>query len=83
MNENLVELAIEANDETGNNFDLNYKPLDAFLANFAELIVKECMIIVKQEAMLTDYVPAKMNEYAGKRLYRAFAEIEKHFGVEE
>lgn len=42
MNERLLELAIEANDQTGNEFDLNHKPLDAFLEKFAELIVREC-----------------------------------------
>lgn len=42
MNERIVDIAIKANDQTGNEFDLNYKPLDAFLEKFAELIVREC-----------------------------------------
>ena len=42
MNERIKELTVEANDQTGNKFDLNHKPLDAFLGKFAELIVREC-----------------------------------------
>lgn len=42
MNERIKELTVEANDQTGNKFDLNYKPLDAFFGKFAELIVREC-----------------------------------------
>ena len=42
MNERILELAVEANDQTGNKFDLNYKELDSFLEKFAELIVREC-----------------------------------------
>ena len=42
MNERTLELAVEANDQTGNKFDLNYKELDSFLEKFAELIVREC-----------------------------------------
>ena len=43
MNERLLDLAVEANDQTGNEFDLNYKKLDAFLEKFAELIIEECI----------------------------------------
>jgi hypothetical protein len=42
MNKRIEKLSIEANSQTGNEFDLNHKPLDAFLAKFAELIVQEC-----------------------------------------
>jgi hypothetical protein len=42
MNERIEKLSIEANSQTSNEFDLNHKPLDAFLAKFAELIVREC-----------------------------------------
>ena len=46
MNERTLELAVEANDQTGNKFDLNYKELDSFLEKFAELIVRECIDVV-------------------------------------
>jgi hypothetical protein len=42
MNEQIEKLSMEANAQTGNKFDLNHKPLDAFLEKFAELIVQEC-----------------------------------------
>jgi hypothetical protein len=48
MNGRITELAVKANDQTGNKFDLNYKELDAFLEKFAELIVRECAGIVYQ-----------------------------------
>ena len=48
MNERILELAVEANNQTGNEFDLNHKPLDTFLEKFAELIVRECAGIVYQ-----------------------------------
>ena len=47
MNERTLELAVEANDQTGNKFDLNYKELDSFLEKFAELIVRECLSYAK------------------------------------
>ena len=47
MNERIIELAVEANDQTGNKFDLNYKELDSFLEKFAELIVRECLSYMK------------------------------------
>ena len=53
------------------------------IEKFAELIVKECCVIVNQEALLTDHVPAEMNAYAGKRLKNAYIKIEEHFGVKE
>ena len=69
MNERLLDLAVEANDQTGNEFDLNYKKLDAFLEKFAELIVRECMRVVE------DY-------YMDPCSYADEA-IKEHFGVEE
>jgi hypothetical protein len=43
MNERMIDMAIEANSQTGNEFDLNHKPLDAFLTKFSELIIQECV----------------------------------------
>ena len=68
MNERLLELAVKANDQTGNEFDLNYKELDAFLAKFAMLIVREC-------AKRVDYWESRQGEHTDDLL--------KHFGVEE
>lgn len=43
MNEYLTEIAMEANAQTGNEFDLNFKKLDALLDKFAELVVRDCL----------------------------------------
>ena len=48
MNEQLIDIAMKVNNQTGNEFDLNHKPLDAFLAKFAELIIKECCDLVRE-----------------------------------
>ena len=42
MNELIQELAMQANDKTGNLFDLNHKELNVFLEKFAEAIVRDC-----------------------------------------
>jgi hypothetical protein len=81
MNERIEELYkqsfIEVQDE-------NSFPCMTFSKQkFAKLIVEECCVIVNQEALLTDHVPAEMNAYAGKRLKNAYIKIEEHFGVEE
>lgn len=43
MNEYLTEIAMEANAQIGNEFDLNFKKLDALLCKFAELLVQDCL----------------------------------------
>jgi hypothetical protein len=68
MNKRIEKLSIEANSQTGNEFDLNHKPLDAFLAKFAELIVRECADICYNR----DYTDGS----------RYGDEICEHFGVE-
>ena len=70
MNERIQELAVEANDQTGNEFDLNYKKLDAFLEKFAELIVAECIDVVDVGGEFVSR--PKMVE-----------RLKQHFGVEE
>jgi hypothetical protein len=78
MNEQLIErLFIEAQKQ------ITSKTTKDFANKFTELIVKECCVIVNQEALLTDHVPAEMNAYAGKRLKNAYIKIEEHFGVKE
>ena len=75
MNERMIKLAVEANNQTGNEFDLNYKELDTFLEKFAELIVRECVEVAHPK--LTD-----VGEWAaGMRLVQK--RLEQHFGVEE
>ncbi len=71
MNERIKELTVEANDQTGNKFDLNHKPLDAFLGKFAELIVQECAKVSATKAGVYD-----KDAFVAKR-------IKEHFGVEE
>lgn len=90
MNKRIRELTVEANDQTGNEFDLNHKLLDAFLEKFAELIVEECAAIAKKKSLS---VAKKAELYAEdedeKITARATAwqisllesEIKKHFGV--
>jgi len=76
MNERIKELAVEANDQTGNKFDLNYKELDSFLEKFAELIVQECIA----QASISN---GHGNNQWDKALTFAADNIKKHFGVEE
>ena len=74
MNERTLELAVEANDQTGNEFDLNYKELDAFLTKFAELIIEECVAQC--------WTVSEM-EHKGNVISECSKRIRKHFGVEE
>ena len=76
MNERILELAVEANDQTGNKFDLNYKELDSFLEKFAELIVRECI----EQASISN---GHGNNQWDKALTFAADNIKKHFGGEE
>ncbi len=79
MNERIRELAVEANDQTGNKFDLNYKELDSFLEKFAELIVRECMwkiMVRKDEAIDNGW---RVDEAMSMSL----SDISEHFGVQE
>jgi hypothetical protein len=71
MNQRMIDIAIEANGQTGNEFDLNHEPLDAFLTKFAELIVRECGVALNP--MLRDMVSRG----------QAYNLIKQHFGVEE
>ncbi len=73
MNERILELAVEANNQTGNEFDLNHKPLDTFLKKFAELIVKECLETIEE-----------MDPHSAMRdIDDIYVTVEKHFGVNE
>jgi len=77
MNELIQELAMQANDETGNLFDLNHKELNVFLEKFAKLIVKDCAKIASN-ADLEDV------DGGDSAVLRAASEqIKEHFGVEE
>ena len=72
MSTHIDEIAIMANDQTGNKFDLNHKELDKFLKKFVELIVKECADIADD-----GYGSAHFgNGIAGYQLLQ-------HFGIEE
>jgi len=75
MNERIQELAMQANDETGNLFDLNHKELNVFLEKFAELLVLEC------DKVLTQHGSYFSGE--GEPYHYAASLIEEHFGVEE
>lgn len=77
MNERILELAVEANDQTGNKFDLNYKELDSFLEKFAELIVSQMLDITNAHAEVfqTDRDRALIEHIKQS--------VKTHFGVEE
>ena len=79
MNKQIVDIAMKANDQTGNEFDLNHKPLDAFLEKFAELIVRECAEV----SVNSQYANTKSEYYEGfnEALVYAGNKIRKHFGV--
>ena len=79
MNERILELAVEANDQTGNKFDLNYKELDSFLEKFAELIVRECIGCCEQ--VISDPVPESVDTWLNGG-EQCIQEIKQHFGVE-
>ena len=79
MNERIIELAVEANDQTGNKFDLNYKELDSFLEKFAELIVRECIGCCEQ--VISDPVPESVDTWLNGG-EQCIQEIKQHFGVE-
>ena len=70
MNERIEKLAMQANNHHDNFFDLNYKELEMFFEEFAELIVKEC-------ANVELYW---LNEQDRKSVAE---KIKQHFGVEE
>ncbi len=80
MNERILELAVEANDQTGNKFDLNYKELDSFLEKFAEFIVKECIGCCEQ--VISDPVPKSVDTWLNGGS-QCIDQIKQHFGVEE
>ena len=77
MNEQIGDIAIKANDQTGNEFDLNHKPLDAFLEKFAELIVRQMLDITDAhtEVFQTDRDQALIEHIKQS--------VKQHFGVEE
>ena len=80
MNERILELAVEANDQTGNKFDLNYKELDSFLEKFAELIVRECIGCCEQ--VISDPVPESVDTWLNGG-EQCIQEIKQHFGIRE
>ena len=79
MNERIVDIAIEANSQTGNEFDLNYKPLDAFLEKFAELIQEDMYRKVIASILITDVI---MEEKGQKPTSEDYIQaINKDFGI--
>ena len=79
MNERIVDIAIEANNQTGNEFDLNYKPLDAFLEKFAELIQEDMYRKVIASILITDVI---MEEKGQKPTSEDYIQaINKDFGI--
>jgi hypothetical protein len=85
MNERILELAMQANGH--HNFsDLNYRELDVFLEKFAELIVKECAELVKDQLKV---IPADQKDWDGHNygytaaVYETLDRFKEHFGVEE
>ena len=81
MNDLIAKIAIAANNQTGNAFDLNHKPLDAFMQKFAELLAKECAKVVND----TEYPyenEADKNVWDTCCVWSA-EKLKHHFGVQE
>ena len=79
MNERIVDIAIEANDQTGNEFDLNYKPLDAFLEKFAKLIVEDMHRKVLASILITDVIMEEKDQKPTSEDY--ISAINKDFNI--
>lgn len=81
MNERIEQLAMHANAQTGNEFDLNNKLLDSLLNKFAELIVREC------SAFANHFSDGHEKDQFGRKTFLYTADIGQvileHFGVEE
>lgn len=50
MSTHIDEIAMMANEQTGNKFDLNHKELDTLLKKFAELIIEKVLDEVSERA---------------------------------
>lgn len=79
MNERIQELAIQANDHTGNEFDLNHKQLDTFLKKFAELIVQDCVKVAKDPRWYSE----SPSEGWRNPIRYVCKVMKEHFGVEQ
>jgi hypothetical protein len=66
---------MDANNQTGNEFDLNFKTLDAFLDKFAELIIADAINTVEKRFM------GDLNR-EDMEVRRCVADLKKHLGVE-
>jgi hypothetical protein len=87
MNEQLEKLAAQANDQTGNQLNSNfrpvnaYAPMDEFLRKFAELIMEDMHRKVIASILITDVVgTATGREITSEDYIRA---INHDFGIEE
>jgi hypothetical protein len=86
MNERIRELAEQAGYTPLPGFDFANELQEVFLKKFAELIVDECMIIIKQNENASLNVSNFTDEKKqGIQLGLEFAivDIAEHFGVEE
>ena len=79
MNERIVDIAIEANSQTGNEFDLNYKPLDAFLLKFAEGIQEDMYRKVIASILITDVIMEEKSQKPTSEDY--ISAINKDFNI--
>ena len=78
MNELIQELTMQANDETGNLFDLNHKELNVFLEKFAELLVSEFYTEMTRQMYW-----CRVDETNNPNAFKAVEGALKHFGVEK
>jgi hypothetical protein len=79
MNERFKELAEQAYKDVNTNTPSFLVTKEMVDARFAELIVKECMMICADNACRA----GGANTQVGEDLYSAVDFIKKHFGVEE
>jgi hypothetical protein len=84
MNERIQEIRDQAVFDANKGFTLTGSHkiwTDLFSEKFAELVVKECMDIVSKQTTLDTNEDFREGFSHGRKL--AWAEIRKHFGVEE
>lgn len=92
MNERITELYVQANkyaqeegfkkyDKAG---DVNWKWEDTVFEKFAELVVRECIEVVKPTGHHEVWAQSYLGGVDGlDLLYSKVKDIKKHFGVEE
>ena len=87
MNERLIELAAQARIELFEDKSFGWSVIagtDQHLAKFAELIIEECINIVKPTSHHEAFAPSYLGDVDGLELLDGkVKQIKQHFGVEQ